>query len=78
MISVRDHRRLCQERLSANPFIAPPDSSSPLESGDKLSDQPAWPLGIKYPIADAPATTTNVPKYSKDDLQKILKAVLEA
>ena len=62
---------------SVTPSVAPPDSSPPPELGDELSDQPAGLLRPKPPIANAP-TTTNILKYSKNDLQKILKAVLEA
>ena len=43
-----------------------------------MSNQPAEPLGTKTPLADAPVAATNVPKYSKNDLQGILKIVLEA
>ena len=60
-----------QERLSIAPSVVPPDSSPPPES--KSFEQPDGPLGPK-----SPAEATSVPKYSEDDLQRILKAVLEA
>ena len=81
MISVQDRGRPCWKRPfvapSVAPSVAPPDSSPPPELGDELSDQPAEPSGTKT-FANAPAATTNVPKYSEDDLQQIVKAVLEA
>ena len=78
MISVRGRGRLRRERLSVAlsvapsvaPSIAPLGSSPPPKS--EVSEQPDGTLGPKSPAA------TSVPKYSKDDLQKILKAVLEA
>ena len=66
-----------RERPSVALFIAPPNSSLPLESDDKLSDQPAGPSKAKS-LANALAVAFSVLKYSKDDLQQILKAVLEA
>ena len=33
---------------------------------------------MKSRVAEAPVATTNIPKYSENDLQKIFKAVLEA
>ena len=50
---------------SVAPSIAPPDSFPPPES--EISEQ----------LPKSP-TNTSIPKYSKDDLQWILKAVLEA
>ena len=82
MTSVRGRGCLCQECPFAAPFvapsvapsiapsIAPPDSSLPPES--EISKQLDEPAGPKSPAA------TSVPKYSEDDLQRILKAVLEA
>ena len=74
MISVQGRGRSRRERPSVTPFVAlsvaPPDSSPPPES--EISKQPKGPLGPKSP-AD-----TSTPKYSEDDLQWILKAVLEA
>ena len=78
MTSVRDRGRLRHERSSATPSVAPPDSSIFPESDDKLSDQPAGPLGTKSPIANTLAAAINIPKYPEDDLQQILKTVLEA
>ena len=77
MTSVQGRRRLRCKHFSAAPSIAPPDSSPSPESGDKLSDQPARPSETKPPVANTLAATS-VPKYSGDDLQRILKAVLEA
>ena len=76
MTSVQGCKRPRQERLSAAPSVAPLDSFSPPELGDKLSDQPAGLSGTKS-LANAPAAATSIPRYSKDDLQRILKAVLE-
>ena len=78
MTSVWGCRHPHHKRSSAACFIAPPDSSPPPELGDKLSDQPAGLLGAKTPVANAPATATSIPKYSEDDLQWILKTILEA
>ena len=81
MTSVRGRGRPRRERPSVAPSVAPsiasPDSSPPPESGDELSDQPAGPSGAK-PHANSPPAATSVPKYSENDLQRILKAVLEA
>ena len=77
MTSVRGRRRLCRERSSVAPSVAPPDSSPPPESGDELSDQPVGP-STKLPVANAPAAANSIPKYSEDDLQRILRTVLEA
>ena len=73
MISVQGRGRPRRERPSVAPSVAPPDSSLPPESGDELSEQPDGPPGPK-----SRAAATSVPKYSKDDLQRIFKAVLEA
>ena len=62
---------------SVAPSIAPLDSFPPPESGDELSDQPARPSRRK-PLANSSPAATSIPKYSKDDLQRIFKAVLEA
>ena len=82
MTLVRGHKRSHQEYLSVASFVAlsvaPPNFSPSPESGDKLSDQPAGPLETKPSVADAPVAATNVSKYSEDDLQRILKVVLEA
>ena len=78
MTSVRGHGHLRRKRLSAAPSIIPSDSFPPFKLGDKLSNQPVGPSKIKSPVANASATATSIPKYSKDDLQQILKAVLEA
>ena len=77
MTSVRAHRRSRRKRPSVAPSIAPPDFFSPPESGEELFNQLAGPLGGK-PFANSPPTANNVPKYPEDDLQRILKAVLEA
>ena len=78
MTSVQGRGRPHHKHFSAAPSVALLDSSPPSELGDKLSDQPAGPLGTKPPVANAPAIATNIPKYSKDDLQRIFKTVLEA
>ena len=77
MTSVRGRGHPRRERSSATPSVAPPDSSPPPESGDELSDQPAWP-STKLPVANAPAAANSIPKYSEDDLQRILRTILEA
>ena len=77
MTSVRGRERPHRKRSFAAPSIAPPGSSPPPESGDKLSDQPARP-STKPPVANAPAAANSIPKYSEDDLQRIFKTVLEA
>ena len=70
MISVRGYGRLRRERSSITLSITFSDSSLPPKSG--ISEQPNRPPRPKF-FAD-----TNVPKYSKDNLQWIFKAVLEA
>ena len=81
MISVRNcgrfRRKYSSVAPSTTPSVAPLDFSPPSESGDELSNQPARLSEMKSPLADTLVTVTNIPKYSKDDLQKILKAVLE-
>ena len=77
MTSIRGCRRLRRERSSAALFVAPLDSSPPPESGNKLSDQPAGP-STKPPVTNAPVAANSIPKYYEDDLQRILKTVLEA
>ena len=62
---------------SVAPSVALPNSSPPPELGDELSDQPARPSGPKPLVANTPAAIS-ILKYSENDLQKILKAVLEA
>ena len=82
MILVQGRGRPRQERLSVSPFVAlsvaPSDFFSPPKSSDKLSDQPAKTSGTKSPVANALVAATHISKYSKDDLQRIFKAVLEA
>ena len=74
MISVQGRGRPRRERSSITrsvaPSVAPADNSPPPKS--EISKQPEGPQGPKLP-AD-----TSIPKYSKDDLQRILEAVLEA
>ena len=78
MTSVRGCSYPHQERFSVIPlFVTSFDSFSPFKLGDKLSDQLARPPRIKPPVANASITATSIPKYSKDNLQRILKAVLE-
>ena len=82
MISVQGHGHPRRERpsdaLSVTPFVALFDSSPPLELGDELSNQPVRPLGTKPPVADTFVVTSNVPKHSENDLQRIFQVVLEA
>ena len=77
MTSVREHGCLRHKRSSATLSVALPNSSPPLESGDKMFDQPARPSGTKPSVTNAPAAI-NIPKYSEDNLQQIFKSVLEA
>ena len=77
MTSVRGRGRPRHERLSVTPSVAPSNSFPPSESGDELFDQLARLSGLKTQLANALATTI-ILKYSEDDLQRILKAVLEA
>ena len=74
MISTQGRGRLRWERLSISPFIAP--SIAPLDSSlppkSEISKLPDGLLRPKFPAA------TSVPNYFQDDLQRILKAVLEA
>ena len=74
MISVRGRGRPRRKHPSVTPSVAPHDFSPPPKS--EFSKQPAGPSGAKLPVAIVP--TTDVPKYSEDDLQRILKTVLEA
>ena len=80
MTSSSGHGYPRQERFSVAPSVAHSialsDSLSPSKSGDKLSDQLAGPFGAK-PLINTSAATISVPKYSKDNLQRIFKAVLE-
>ena len=69
MTSVQGRSHPRQERSS----VALSDSSPPPEL--EFSKQPAESLRPKLLIAVVPAT--DVPKYSEDDLQRILKTVLE-
>ena len=82
MTLIQGRRRLYYERpfvaLSITPSVAPPYSFPLSESGDKLFDQLVGPSETKPPVAKALAAAINIVKYSKDDLQKIFKAVLEA
>ena len=82
MTPIWSRRYLRQECLSIAPFVTPSiallDSFSPLELVDKLPEQSARPLGAKLPVAVAPITAIDISKYSKNDLQRIFKAILEA
>ena len=73
MISVRGRGRPRQERLSVAPSVVPsvapsvaPPDSSPLPESENF-EQPE----------ESPADTS-IPKYSENNLQRILKAVLES
>lgn len=72
--SVQGHDHLHKER----PFIALLDSFSSSQSDDKLFDQPDEPQKTIFPIAVIVITAPPVPKYTKEELQQILKPVLEA
>ena len=74
MISVQGRGRPRREHLSVAPSVASHNSSPPPKS--EFSEQPAGPLGAKPPVNVVPAT--DIPKYSENDLQQILKTVLEA
>ena len=78
MTSIRGRRHPRREHSSATLSIALPNCFSPFESGDKLSNQHDGPLGTKLLIVNTLATITNILKYSKDDMQQILKTVMEA
>ena len=54
--------------LPATPFVALPNSFLPFVLGDKLSKYSIGPLRVKLPVAVAPVATTNVFKYSENDL----------
>ena len=81
MTSVRGRGCPYRKRLSVAssvaPFVAPLNSFPPPKLGDELSNQPAGLSGPKPPITNAPAATS-ILKYSENDLQRILKAILEA
>ena len=85
MTSVQGRGRFRLKHPSVTPSVAPsvapfvtPFNFFPLpESGDELFDQLAG-LPKTKPLVNASAAATNVPKYSKDNLQQIFKAVLEA
>ena len=71
MISIQSCSCPRRKRLSVASSVAFPSSSSPSKSESFKQSNRA--LGLK-----SPAAATNVPKYSKNDLQRIFKAVLEA
>ena len=74
MILVRGRGHRCQEYLSVAPSVALHNSSPPSKS--EFSEQPDGPSGAKPLVIVVP--TIDVPKYSKDDLQRIYKTILEA
>ena len=75
MIPLRGRNYPHQER----PSVTLPDLSlPPPKLGDELSDQLAGLPGAKFFIAVVPTTVSVIPKYTKKDLQQILKAILEA
>ena len=82
MISVRDRGRPYRKHPSVVPSVAfsvtpsvalsiALSDSYPLPESE-ISKQPKGPSGPKTP------TDISIPKYSEDDLQQILKAILEA
>ena len=78
MTSIRGRGHPRWKRPSVAPFVALPDSFPPSELGNKLFDQPAGLWRGKPLVVIASIAATNISKYSKDDLQKIFKTVLEA
>ena len=58
------------------PFVAILDFSLPLESVDKLFNQPVGSPGPHLVVI--PTVAPFVPKYTEKNLQKIFKTVLEA
>ena len=75
MTSVRSRGCPRREYLS----VALPDSSPPPGSDDELSDQPAGLPGSPGPPGpNLPIARPSIPKYTEEDLQRILKTVLEA
>lgn len=54
------------------------DSPLPLELDDNLFDQLAELSGANFPVAVIPTTAPPIAKYTEEDLQQILKTVLEA
>lgn len=74
MISIQGRDRLRREHPSVTFF----DFSLPPKLGNQLSNQPAGPLEAKLSVIIIFATTFAVPKYTKEDLQEILKSILEA
>lgn len=74
MTLVQGRSRSCREYL----FIALPNSSSTPKLEDELSDQPIRPPKANLLIAFVPAAALSVPKYMDEDLQRILKTILEA
>lgn len=72
MTSIQGYGRSCKEHSS----IALSDSFSLLELDNKLSNQPVGPS--RQDFAVVPAVIPFVPKHNQEDLQKILKTVLEA
>ena len=78
MTSVQSRGCLRQERLFVAPSVALFGSFPPAESDDNISDQLAEPPKANLPVAVILATALPVPKYTKKDLQRILKIVLEA
>ena len=77
MTSIRGRRCPRRKHSSATLSVALPDSFLPPELGDELPNQPAGPSETKPSVANAPAANS-IPSYSEDDLQRILKAILEA
>ena len=67
MISIQGYKHFRRERHSVTSAIGLFNSFPPPKLGDKLSDQPAGPLGTKPPVG-ALFAATNIPKYFKIDL----------
>ena len=77
MTSVQDRGCPHWERPSVAPSVASPSSFLSSVLDDNISDQLTGPHGANLPIDIVPAAAPPVPKYTKEDLQRIFKTVLE-
>ena len=74
MTLIEGHSRLRKERSS----ISLPDYFPILKLDNNMSDQLAEPPRANLLVAVVPSVALPVPKYIKEDLQRIFKIVLEA
>ena len=74
IISIRDRVRICRERLS----VPLSDFFLPLELDNNLSDQPVGPPRANLSIIVILTAAPPIPKYNRENLQQILKIILEA